>query len=303
MAQLQTLGPGAPAADIAQVIARDGAAIVEGLLTDGQVDEIMDQTRPYLDATAEGRDGFSGRKTRRTGALITRSAAARALVMHQTALGVCDAVLLPFCKRYQLHLTQMIQILPGESAQPLHRDRQVWGAYFRDLEPQLNTLWAMTDFTAENGATRVVPGSQTWPWSRKPAPDEIAQAVMTRGSVLFYTGSVIHSGGENRSAAPRTGLNVDYSLAWLRQEENQYLSCPPEVAREFSPELQELIGYSMGDYVLGYFSRPEPAAGHSDTLPPQMALGRMPTAEVTYEELIARRTPSPAAGEGGRQAG
>ncbi len=81
---------------------------------------------------------------------------------------------------------------------------------------------------------------------------------MSRGSVLLYTGSVVHGGGQNRSDSPRLGLNITYCLSWLRQEENQFLSCPPDVARTLEPELQELLGYTMANYALGYFSPPQP---------------------------------------------
>ena len=175
--------------------------------------------------------------------------------MHATVRGVCDRVLLPNCERYQLHLGQVIRIMPGQAAQPIHRDRWAWGARLRGVEPQLNTIWALTDFTTDNGATQVVPGSSEWPDDRKAEPDEITQAVMDAGSVLIYTGTVFHGGGENRSDGDRTGLNITYTLGWLRQEENQYLSCPPEIARTLDPELQALIGYSMGQYALGYYTR------------------------------------------------
>ncbi|MEM8769094.1 MAG: phytanoyl-CoA dioxygenase family protein [Pseudomonadota bacterium] len=146
---------------------------------------------------------------------------------------------------------------PGESDQLLHRDRDAWGGYLpRDIETQLNTMWALTDFTAENGATRVAPGSAARPKEREPAPEEIVQAEMTRGSVLFFTGSVIHAGGGNNSNDVRMGLNVDYCLDWLRQEENQYLSCPPEIARTLPQELTELMGYTAGGIALGYYSDP-----------------------------------------------
>ena len=109
-------------------------------------------------------------------------------------------------------------------------------------------MWALTDFTRENGATRVIPGSPDWPDGRRADKDEIAQAEMTRGSVLLYTGSVLHAAGANDSDDDRVGLNITYSLAWLRQEENQYLSCPPEIAKTLSTELQDLLGYTLGSY-------------------------------------------------------
>jgi ectoine hydroxylase-related dioxygenase (phytanoyl-CoA dioxygenase family) len=235
------------------------------------------ELRPHIERSAKGIDPFTGYSTTRTGALIARSAASRELVLDQRIRDVAHAFLSPYCERYQLHLTQAIRLLPGQGAQLLHRDRLAWGTFMpKTMEPQLNTIWALTDFTAENGATQVVPGSHRWDWSRTAVANEIGQAVMSKGSVLIYTGSVIHGGGENRSKAERIGINITYCLGWLRQEENQYLSCPPDVARTLPHELQELLGYSMGSYALGYFSMKEPPEGMPDTLPPEMALGRLP---------------------------
>ena len=145
---------------------------------------------------------------------------------------------------------------------------------FSHVEPQLNTIWALSDFSAQNGATQVVPGSIQWPDDRVAEAGEITQATMEPGSVLVYTGSVFHGGGENHSEADRVGLNITYSLGWLRQEENQYLSTPPELAREVSEELQELIGYSLGQYALGYYTPPGAPGEHPNLAPPQYALGR-----------------------------
>ena len=126
--------------------------------------------------------------------------------------------------------------MPGEVAQVMHRDRLSW-QYLKGIEPQLNTIWAISDFTIENGATRVVPGSYSWPSERQAEPHEIAYAQMERGSVLVYTGSVLHGGGANQTQNDRVGMNLTYCLGWLRQEENQYLSCPPEIASQTSARL------------------------------------------------------------------
>ena len=166
--------------------------------------------------------------------------------------------------------------MPGQPKQLLHRDRLVWGQYLQGLEPQLNTLWALTEFSQENGATQVVPGSAAWPEEREASPADITYAEMSPGSVLVYSGSVIHGGGANASPADRVGLNITYSLGWLRQEENQYLSCPPELAKDFAPELQELLGYTMMNYALGYFTPPVAAEQEIGLRPPEFALGRRP---------------------------
>jgi ectoine hydroxylase-related dioxygenase (phytanoyl-CoA dioxygenase family) len=119
----------------------------------------------------------------------------------------------------------------------------------------------------------VVPGSLDWPDSREVQPHEIARATMTRGSVLIYSGGVFHGGGANVGKSDRIGLNLTYTLGWLRQEENQYLSCPPGIARTLSPELQALIGYQMGSYALGYFTPPLPPGAGPEVIGPEYALG------------------------------
>ena len=114
----------------------------------------------------------------------------------------------------------------------------------------------MTDFTAQNGATRVVPGSHTFEDKLRFTEADTEPAEMARGSVFLYPGTTYHGGGANRSDTNRTGIALSYSASWLRQEENQYLSCPPEIARTFEPELQDLMGYATGGYGLGFFTWP-----------------------------------------------
>lgn len=243
----------AGADEVAAAVGGDGAVIVDGLAPAPLLDRIETELRPFLDATGTGPDDFSGTSTRRTGSLVARSPACRELVMHPLALGTASAFL-GHATNFQLHLTQAIAIGPGESAQPIHRDQ--WAFDFfpfpTGYEVQCNTIWALTEFTEENGATRVVPRSNTKPDGQAYGPDDTVPAVMARGSVLFYSGSVYHGGGANRSDATRIGLNITYNVAWLRQEENQYLSVPREVAVTLPVDLLRLMGYDRGAYALGY---------------------------------------------------
>ena len=257
MDTLQTLPRDASTEAILGATERDGACIIADVLTGDDLAHIDAEIAPYVASSSLGRDDFTGRRTARIGALVARSPACRDVVMNRTILDAANAFLKPYCSRIQLHLTQLIRILPGQGAQPLHRDRLAWGGFLPSgIEPQFNTIWALTEFNAKNGATRVVPGSHRGKLDREPDESEVVQAEMTRGSVLLYTGSVVHSGGENRSTQPRLGMNITYCLSWLRQEENQFLSCPPEIARTLEPELQELLGYTMANYALGYYSSP-----------------------------------------------
>jgi hypothetical protein len=273
MPELKHLRADAAPETIGRILDTDGALIVDAVITPAEVAAVMDEIGPYIEATSPGRDAFTGFSTTRTGALAARSARCRELIMHPAILAACDHFLLRACDRYQLHLTQVIRIRPGQGAQPLHRDRLAWGGFLKGVEPQFNTIWAMTEFTAENGATQVAPGSPTWADGRRAEPHEVIQAEMQPGSVLLYSGSVIHGGGENRSEMDRIGINLTYCLGWLRQEENQYLSCPPAIARTLDPKLQALLGYQMGSYALGYFSPPLAAGEGPEVVPPEFALG------------------------------
>ncbi len=250
---IRHLAASASADDIAAVLTEDGAAIVEGLAPASQMDRAADELRPHIAATRIGRDDFAGRHTRRTGGLIARSETCRDLVMNPLVLSAAKKML-AHGATFQIHLTQVITIEPEAPAQPIHRDQWVFDFFKfpKGFEVQLNTIWAMTDFTAQNGATRVIPKSHLFDDGLKFEEKDTEPAEMAKGSVLFYTGSVYHGGGANRSDTTRCGINLTYSLSWLRQEENQYLSVPFDVAEKLPVELLRLMGYSYGGYALGY---------------------------------------------------
>ena len=270
---LTHLASNATTEEVLAHLQRDGAVVLDDVLDAAKVDRIVAELEPYVRDTAPVGDDFAGARTTRTGGLLVKSEAVRELVTDARVLAIARAFLERFTDRIQLSLTQVIRLLPGQGAQALHRDRFIWGQGLpREVEPELNTIWALTEFTAENGATRVVPGSHLWDWERVAEPHEITQAVMRRGSVLVYSGSVVHSGGENRAQADRIAMNINFANAWLRQEETQYLACPPEYARAVAPELQALIGYTRANYGLGYYSPPAFTPGIPDTLPPEVAL-------------------------------
>ena len=238
---------------VAEILERDGCVVVDRLAEPEQLARLKSELAPWLDATQVGGDEFSGGKTRRTGGLIARSVEAREFVMNPLVLQSVKRVLAR-AKNFQLHLTQVIAIGPGESQQAIHRDQ--WAFDFfpfpKGYEVQCNTLWAMTDFSEANGATRVIPGSHRLDDKLRFSIDDTEPAEMEAGSALFYTGSLYHGGGANRSNAVRYGLNLTYVVAWLRQEENQYLSVPLEIARELPEDLLRLMGYARGAYALGY---------------------------------------------------
>ncbi|MEM7077722.1 MAG: phytanoyl-CoA dioxygenase family protein [Pseudomonadota bacterium] len=280
MRSIVTLPPDADSELINQHIAQDGAVILRDVLSPVDLQQIESELSPYWRATPNGSDEFSGQSTTRTGALLARSQKCREIAIHPSVLGVCDSLLLENCERYQIHVTQAIRIRPGETEQLLHKDKWAWNSVLKDIEPQVNCMWAVTDFTRENGATQVVPGSSSWSNEQRAEPHEIVQAEMQRGSVMIFTGSVLHGGGANLSNGDRIGLLIDYTLGWLRQEENQYLCCPPEVAESFDPELRRLLGYAMATYTIGYYSPPLPAGSGIEAVSPEYAVDQSVSTEV-----------------------
>ena len=221
----------------------------------------MVELEPQLSVTRGGDTEFLGHATRRIGALIARSPSVRALVTHPTILDTLDLTLGDHASTYQIDLTQLIDIGPGEPGQMIHCDQWSFDRFPfpKGFEAEINTMWAVTDFTETMGATRVVIGSHLW----DDEPSEVdaslsAGAVMSKGSVLLYAGSIYHGGGANKSDVHRIGMNIGYSLGWLRQEENQFLACPPEVARTLPEGLLRLMGYQRGAVGLGYVDLSEP---------------------------------------------
>jgi len=253
---------------IASAIGRDGAAIIEGLLPLDVVERVNDEVEAAVAAADPDEayfnpvmSAFHGPQTKQVAGVpgISRTFATD-VMCHPLLLALCDRILLPSCASYQLNLGHLLQRGPGSEEQWLHRDEAVWS----DLpqphpEVQVASVIAFVDFTKENGATRLVPGSHRWPErnltpaeqasARKPEPDEIAYAEMPAGSAVVYSGGTIHAGGANSTDVQRRGAHLSYCLGWLRTEEANLLSVPPEVARTLPRRAQELLGYGMHDSI------------------------------------------------------
>jgi ectoine hydroxylase-related dioxygenase (phytanoyl-CoA dioxygenase family) len=237
---------------IAEHIRQHGYAIVDDLADANLLEQLEAESQAYIDASAYGRDEYDGQLTRRTGALIARSPAARELVMNPVALGTVKEFL-RHATAIQLHTTQIISISPGETQQKLHRDQMAFDffPFPPDYHVQCNTLWALTDFTIENGATHLSPDTSTID-DEDAAMVNPVQAEMRRGACLFYDGKILHGGGANTSDEDRRGVNLTYSVGWVRQEENQYLACPAEIARTLEDDLLRVMGYQAGAFAMGY---------------------------------------------------
>ena len=152
-----------------------------------------------------------------------------------------------------------IAIGPGESPQPIHADDQVIPLPKPHPPTVCNTMWALTDFTEANGATRLVPGSHLGPLPRPESTYETIAAEMPRGSVLVWHGSLWHGGGANTTSERRVGIAMNYCAGYLRQQENQQLGLPTEVVRDFPPRLQELVGYGIYRGLIGHIDKQVPS--------------------------------------------
>jgi hypothetical protein len=244
------------------VLDRDGCVVITGVTSLATRDALRaDLARlegaNSIDAEA-GPDAFYPGQTVRTTALVAKSGVVRALVTHPVLLGQVDRLLLPSCDKYTLNVCSALTIGPGAREQILHRED---GTYPAAIKPVLGgtelvvwSMWAISEFTADNGATLVVPGSHAWAAGRAAQPSEIARAVMPAGSLLICCGGLLHGAGANVSTGGewRCGIFASYTLGWLRQEENMYIDCPPEIARGFSAQLSRLVGYDAHG-ALGFF--------------------------------------------------
>jgi ectoine hydroxylase-related dioxygenase (phytanoyl-CoA dioxygenase family) len=242
----------------------DGYCAVDGLLHRDEVAAARASLAEVLAATPEGRNDFEGFRTQRVYAVFAKTRAFDGPATHPLLLGVLDRVL----GHCQLSAPTGIQIGPGEKAQFLHRDDQIYPLPPDYPDVVVNTMWALDDFTEANGATRLIPGSHRWT-DRQPGPDdEVVQAVMPAGSVLFYVGKIWHGGGANTTDRPRLGVILEYASAWLRPQENHVLAVPREVVAELPERLQELLGYNIYPPFVGYVDGRHPRRYISEPVRP-----------------------------------
>jgi hypothetical protein len=229
----------------AATLGRNGWCVLNGALEPDVLRHIEDDLKPRFAATPMCEGPFYGERTRRFGALLARSRRVEQLVMHPLTLGIAERMLLPWCERIALNLTQAIEIHPGALPQLPHRDQDMWQGPKGSLEYLINVMWPLVPFRAENGGTRLWPGSHLdQDVSVLSEQDAIVPAV-SPGDALIFLGSTLHGGGGNVGGAPRRGIVVSYCLGWLKPFELQWLVYPPQVARTFSPEVAALIGYAQ----------------------------------------------------------
>jgi hypothetical protein len=261
--------PQTPAATVTEAIRTHGYAVVEGLAPE-LTRQAQAELSPHFERAPLGSGDFTGLRTQRLARLIPRSMACRQLAVHPLVQQVVTRLLEEQCYHPQLSLTSAIRIHPGETAQSLHRDDNVFPLSHPRPPAVISTIWAVNAFSAENGATRIVPGSHRWDDAERPQEEQAIAVDMPAGSVLMWDGALYHGGGANATRAERASVLMAYALGWLRQYENMVLSVPPDVARGLAPELLALIGYQNHGF-LGTYEHDDPREwlknGLTDVLP------------------------------------
>ncbi|MGB9154792.1 MAG: phytanoyl-CoA dioxygenase family protein [Alphaproteobacteria bacterium] len=245
---------------INEILDNDGCVVITDVLDAGRVQKLKNELEASFEKVPVCQGNFFGFLTKRMSSVLAKSETSRNMAINPIVSEVMDHFLLQSCRQYQLNLTQAIQICPGEPAQIIHTDDMMFP--FEPPTPShqkmINCMWAVDDFTAANGATHLVPGSHKWPRDRQPEAHEVIQGEMPAGSLLIYFGSLLHGGGANKTAKPRIGLVLSYSLGWLRQAENHYLALSQDLVRSFPIKLQKLVGYFVHEPNLGVIEGRDP---------------------------------------------
>ena len=247
-----------------------GCLVVHGMADADACARVKAELADYVEAAVAADDkpeDFYPGKTHRVVALMHRSPTMRDLMMHPVTEQLGDRHLLTNCNKWQLNVSAALEIGPGARDQILHREEDLF-PYFPVPRPNLilATMWAISDFTADNGGTQIVPGSHRWTADRKAEPSEIVRAEMPAGSVLFWLGGTLHGGGANVTDDDwRYGIVLTYTLDWLRQEENQHLSMPAAEAFALPADVRSRLGFAMdyGDGGLGFYDPSVLGAGAS----------------------------------------
>lgn len=270
-------------ADIIRELEDNGGAIVEGFIARDALDSFNAEIAHALSKQEIGQftvneavTFFHGPQTRHlTGVPKHSDTFVDEILLHPIYKAVGDHFLLPNCAAYQLNLAHVLDRGPGSGEQLIHRDHDVWPRRLGLAAPhrQFASLLALSDYTAEMGATRVVPGSHKWDFEREPKPDEIAIAEMPAGSAVIYLGGTLHAAGPNTTDKRRVGMHTSFCLGWLRTEENMNLGISLDRVRKMPREAQELLGFGIHDGITAGYG----FLGAVDNLSPidLMAAGRM----------------------------
>lgn len=245
--------------DVAGALRETGCAIIERIVSTELVDRINGELAPYFEKWGYGSGTFQPKRTKKMARVPVKSPASHEVITHPFILGVIDKMLRTEAYNFMLHHGEACLLYPGETEQTVHRDDVTYPFKHPCPPIQIGVIWAMSDFTEANGATRAVPGSHLWDDERKPMPDEFLVAEMPKSSVFLFDSAVYHGYGANRTENEvRSTLIFSYGVSWLRPVENQWLAVPPALAKNMSRKMQELLGYHTHGYLGHYeFQKPE----------------------------------------------
>ena len=252
MPELSHLERSCESKEIWAAIDQDGGVIVDNFIAPDLLARLQDELMPFVARHDHGASkdehsfwqDFHGAETKRITGLCEKSSAWVTLLCDPLYGEMGDHYL--GTDNYYLNTAQLICIGPDETPQPLHRDELNWPDAVRDdRETTITAIFALTDFTEDNGATVVAPGSHRWPGlNPEVRPEQTSRATMKAGSALLYSGKIIHGGGPSSSSDEwRVGLHAGFVLGWLRAEENHQLTTPLERARNLPERVQSLLGF------------------------------------------------------------
>jgi ectoine hydroxylase-related dioxygenase (phytanoyl-CoA dioxygenase family) len=202
---------------------------------------------------------FTGANTLRFSSLGKVSEAFFDLLENKVYADLADAVLLPNCGSYWINTGQAMFIGPGEPTQMLHRDCENWDKFCAPQWPHcpeitISAMIPLDEFTADNGATRLIPGSHTWAdFSDRGKPEMSQPAIMKPGDALIYSGKLLHGGGANQTSSSRRALHLSFLAGWLVPEESSPLDYTDDELNGRSDRIRRLLGHSSYD--------PRPYAG------------------------------------------
>jgi ectoine hydroxylase-related dioxygenase (phytanoyl-CoA dioxygenase family) len=253
--------------DWAGQLLREGYCIIPNALPPATIAKLDADLDPVFAATPFCQGHFYGERTKRFGSLLKRSDHASSLVLNPTIVAMVNRILGPACDRIQLNVAQAIEIHPGEPHQFPHRDHDMWQGEKGDHEYLVNVIWPLTPFTEENGATLIYPGSHGPVGMAREDVGEPVAAACSPGAAICFLGSTAHGAGANITAHVRRGIVVGYCLGWLKPYENQWLAYPPDIARDFTPELAALVGYAQHRPNLGNYEGQCPSILLGDRVP------------------------------------
>lgn len=229
---------------IINALEEDGAVVIENALSLDKLNELTFDCESILSKTNTCKGYFYGFETKRVSSMVSKSTVCQEMAISEPVLKVMDHFLLPHCDQYQLNLSQLISIGSGEKQQIIHADDPMFPFEHKpEMQVMINVMWAIDDFTEENGATHIVPKSHKWDRDRHPEANEITQAVMKKGSCFIWLGSSRHGGGSNKTLSPRRGIVMSYNLGWLKQADNYFLGIDRQQIQSYPQRLQRLLGY------------------------------------------------------------